>query len=161
MDYYLCPFVELFTEQAEKECRVITIFEHAVLPPDQYALSESYCLDPDCDCRRVMLNVLPRLGKRCLATISFGFDRDEEMAGPFLDPLNPQSEYAQTLLKLVEKLVLSDPAYVARLESHYRQVKEAVRNPSPAVQRVMRRHAMYGEDTPPRSRRTGRTRRRK
>ena len=28
-------------------------------------------------------------GRGYLAAISFGFDRDEEMSGPFLDPLNP------------------------------------------------------------------------
>ena len=88
---YLIPFVQLFPEQAMAETRTITTQGHPVLPDDEYALVESYCTDPACDCRRVMLNVLPRRqGKRgFLAAISFGFDRDEEMAGPFLDPLNP------------------------------------------------------------------------
>jgi hypothetical protein len=73
-----------------------------------------------------MLNVFnPVVSKEFLASISFGFDREGEDAGPFLDPLNPQSKYANALLPLVEA-VLSDPAYIARLESHYRQVKEAL-----------------------------------
>jgi hypothetical protein len=33
-----------------------------------------------------------------------------------LDVMNPQSEYAETLLQLVTDLVLSDPWYVERLE---------------------------------------------
>ena len=77
------------------ETRTITIIRgKGDLPEGTYGLVESFCPDPGCDCRRVMLNVvgkeLPERGY--LATISYGFDRDEEMAGPFLDPLNPQSE---------------------------------------------------------------------
>jgi hypothetical protein len=137
--YYICPFHELFPEQAWKEYRTMELQKHKVLPSDGYALIESYCIDPDCDCRRVMLNVISRDGRKHVATISFGFDRDDEAAGPYLDPLNPQSEHAQALLKLIEKVVLADPDYVARLESHYHQVKEAVSNPTPAVRHVMRR----------------------
>ncbi len=91
-----------------------------------YALTEFYCVDPQCDCRRVMLSVFnPVVSKGFLASISFGFDREGEDPGPYLDPLNPQSQYANALLSLVG-VVLSDPAYIARLESHYRQVKEAL-----------------------------------
>jgi len=93
---YLIPFVQLFREQGEAETRVITTRNHDVLPDDEYALVEAYCPDPQCDCRRVMLSVLPRrqLAQGFLASISFGFDRDQELAGPFLDPVNPQSRYA-------------------------------------------------------------------
>ena len=60
------------------------------------------------------------------------------MAGPFLDPLNPQSTYADTLLRLVEE-ILEDPAYVTRLEAHYYQVKGAMADPShPARQSLVR-----------------------
>jgi len=141
MGYYLCPFHELFPEQAMDECRVLHTSSHPGLPADSYALIESYCIDPDCDCRRVMLNVLSRSGSGFLAAISFGFDRDDEWAGPFLDPLNPRSEYADALLEVVTEVALSDPDYVTRLESHYRQVKEAVANPTSVVRRVMQRHA--------------------
>ena len=145
-EYYLCPFHELFPEQAWKEYRVMDLFKHEVIPPDGYALIESYCIDPDCDCRRVMLNVLSRQGRQHVATISFGFDRDDEVAGPYLDSLNPQSEYAEALLELVEELILSDPDYVARLESHYQQVKRAVFFPAPDILRVMRRYALVDDD---------------
>ena len=47
------------------------------------------------------------------------------MAGPFLDPLNPQSELSEALLQLVTESVLSDERYVDRLEEHYHVVKRA------------------------------------
>lgn len=157
----LIPFVFLFPKQAEAETRTITTRGHPGLPDDEYALVESYCVDPQCDCRRVMLNVLGRQqGNRYLASISFGFDRDQELAGPFLDPLNPQSRYATVLLNMVERLVLTDPAYVARLESHYHQVKQAVADPTHPIHRISARLGVDGKGRPVRrSRRRGKRKR--
>lgn len=151
----LIPFVELFPEQAMAETRTITMRGHALLPDDEYALVESYCPDPGCDCRRVMLNVLPRYHttRHFLAAISFGFDRDGEMAGPFLDPLNPQSRYARALLEIVQRMLETDAAYVARLESHYRQVKEAVADPSHPVHQTLEEFERRIEAQAKRSRR--------
>ena len=126
---YLTPFVTIFARQGEQETRVVTTSGYPGLPDDEYALVESYCIDPKCDCRRVMLNVAGRRqAKGYLTSVSFGFDRDEDLAGPLLDPLNPQSQYADTLFPLVVQ-ILADPAYVARLESHYRQIKRAAADP--------------------------------
>jgi hypothetical protein len=156
---YLIPFVHLFPDQAIAETRTMTTRNHPVLPDDEYALVEAYCADPQCDCRRVMLNVLARRqGKNCLASISFGFDRDEKMAGPFLDPLNPQSQYADVLLDLVT-MVLADPTYLARLESHYHQVKRAADDPTHPVYRMLTR-SRRGESRPVRRRKRSRRRRR-
>ena len=85
---------------------------------------------------------LPRSGRNALAFISFGFDREAEGAGPYLDPLNPQSTYAPAFLELARTVLLTDPAYIARLEAHYRQVKKAVARPTPAVREVMRRYRL-------------------
>jgi len=64
-----------------------------------------------------------------VATISFSWRPDDSMPGPFLDPINPQSKYAKQALDLLA-WVLQDQQYVARLERHYRMVKEAIKNPS-------------------------------
>ncbi len=136
---YLTPFASVFREQGQKETRVITTRGHPELPDDEYALIEAYCTDPKCNCRRVMLNVAGRRqGQRYLASVSFRFDRDAEMAGPFLDPLNPRGQYANALFPLVAH-VLADPAYVARLESHYHQFKRAAADPQdPAYETIHR-----------------------
>jgi len=123
---YLVPFYTLFPELAWAETRSITLQRHPILPDDEYSVIEAYCTDPKCNCRRVMLNVIGlRQGNEYLAAISFGFDRRKPDAGPFLDPMNPQSKYAPALLRLVATEILSDPAYVARLERHYRKSKGA------------------------------------
>jgi hypothetical protein len=157
----LIPFVRVFPQQGTAETRVLTIFGHATLPTDEYGLLESYCPDPACNCRRVMLNVVGRNQRAILATISFAFDRDDEWAGPFLDPLNPQSAYAEDLFALVAQL-LTDPAYVARLESHYYQLKGAAADPKhPAQQMLARRSTSPERPSPRRSKRSNRSRNRK
>jgi hypothetical protein len=137
---YLTRFVDIFREQGLAETRSFTTRGYPGLPDDEYALFESYCTDPECDCRRVMLNVIRRRQTRqaYLASISFGFDRDGEMAGPFVDPLNKQSEHAEALLSVVGEEILADQAYVARLESHYQQVKRAAANPKDPAQKRIR-----------------------
>jgi hypothetical protein len=128
---------------------VLIVRGHPVLPDDEYGLTEAYCVEPGCDCRRVMLNVVSRRQMAFLASISYGFDRDEEWAGPFLDPLNPQSQYAGVLLDLVTEM-LANPDYVARLESHYYAVKDAVADPNHPAQRVLAQLEAEDRRRPPR-----------
>lgn len=123
---YVVPFHKYFPDMAQAECRAATVVNRGDLPNDEYGLLESYCDDPACDCRRVMLNVASRKQNKILATVSFGFDPNDPLRGPFLDPLNRQSEHALALLKLVETM-LQDGQYVARLERHYGLVKNAAR----------------------------------
>lgn len=54
----LVPFTRLFTAQGTAETRVLKIRGHPALPDDDYALMESYCVDPVCNCRRVMLCII-------------------------------------------------------------------------------------------------------
>ena len=127
----MLPFIELFPQQGQNECRTAFVSSHDELPPDEYAFLELYCADMECDCRRVMINVIGRSQKH-LATLSYGFDELDEMAGPFLDPLNTQSQYSKVLLDLF-KWILQDQTYRSRLENHYQQFKAALRQRSETV----------------------------
>ena len=138
---YLVPFVQVEPDLAEKEMRTATLFApRDGIPAGTYGLVESYCPDPDCDCRRVMINVVEQQDPtRYLAAIGYGFDRDAEHAGPILDPLNEQCPYAGALMRLVEDVALCAPGYVARLERHYERVREAAVDPGhPAYERLRR-----------------------
>lgn len=129
----LISFGVLFPKIADDECRSILVRGHPRVPDDDYAFLESYCVDAQCDCRRVMLNVFSRRADRIVATISYGFDREEEDAGPYLDPLNPQGKDAKRLLRLAQETVLPDAEYIARLERHYHLVKAALNDPEHPV----------------------------
>lgn len=126
-------FVEHFSKLAEDETRYINLLEGGpgdTLPAGSYALVEAYCTEPSCDCRRVLLNVIER-DRGHVATISFGFDRDRPEAGPYLDPLNPQSPYAAELMELITDMTLHDPNYLARLERHYALMRNKQVGPKP------------------------------
>ena len=128
----LVPFAQFFPELAFDECRFIYFVPDGATggiedADECLALIEHYCPDPKCDCRRVMLQVISQRLQQPLCSINYAFDRDDPMAGPFVDPLNPAVTDADDVLQLVESKVLSDPDYVARLERHYYLLKEAVR----------------------------------
>jgi hypothetical protein len=119
-------FYHHFPKLADEETRFVNIIGQAPagsIPAGSYALVEAYCTDPNCDCRRVLLNVVER-DHGHVATISYGFDRDGPEPGPFLDPLNTQSPYAEELMEMIAKMTLHDPIYLARLERHYALMKE-------------------------------------
>ncbi len=144
---HLIPLYAVDAELAVRETRVIYILtERDGLPPGNYGLLEFYCPDPTCDCRRVILNVAEeKQPDRFLAAISYAFDPDDEMPGPFLDPMIIQGEHADELLRLVEGIVLSDSLYTARLERHYELVKQAASDPQhpayPRLQQVLTKDA--------------------
>jgi len=139
--YTLCPFHELFPDEAMDEVRVFRVSGYGTVPDGEYALIEFYCVDPDCHCRRVLLNVISKEAQGVVAAISFGFDPEGPAPGPFLDPINPKASYADEILVLVAG-ILSDEAYAARLERHYRQVRQAIARPTRAVREVIRRHRL-------------------
>ena len=133
MVMYLTPFHSLFPDLAAREVRTATVMNNPDLPQDSYAFMELYCFELDCDCRRVLLNVISKQGNKHVATISHAFDEPDDdayvPAQTFLDPMNPQSRYAEALLELFVDVVLTDSRYRARLERHYHMVKEAVADP--------------------------------
>jgi hypothetical protein len=131
---YLEPFSKFFPEVADKETRSVHIGEGPGIPAGEYVFVEAYCTDPACDCERVMLTVVERKGGH-VATISYGFNPAKTRAwlrepNPFLDPLNPQSPYAEEILSLFQEVAL-DAEYDERLRRHYRMVKEAVKAGAP------------------------------
>ncbi|HLC84278.1 MAG TPA: hypothetical protein VJH22_00615 [Candidatus Nanoarchaeia archaeon] len=125
------PFYNKCPEIAEKETRCIVVMnDEEGLPRGGYHLLESYCNRPNCDCRRVFINVLHK--DKILATIGYGWERVEfyeqwlgkkdlarDMKGPILELTGQHTEYSQALLKLFEKVILSDGQFITRLKTHY------------------------------------------
>jgi hypothetical protein len=120
-------FYHRFPEIAEQETRTLNVLGNGArlpLPENEYGFTESYCNEKGCDCRRVMIRVVTPDCTESLATINMGFDSDQPLAGPFLDPLSPQSPYADTLMQYFLAEINNDHAYLARLQRHYVMFKE-------------------------------------
>ena len=135
----MIPFYSEFPDLAVKETRSITVGGRGDLPDGEYGFIELYCDEADCDCRRVIIDVVsPATGPKIWATINYGWEdlefyekwlHSKEDAvgckGSSLDPLNPQTEYASTFLRLFN-WILEDQAYVERLKRHYYLFKGAI-----------------------------------
>jgi len=115
---------------AKNEARVIHAPDHKRLPRGAYVFREFYCNEPNCDCRRVLLQVYWVEGKRVVASINYAFepakppfDDEPQM---FLDPINPQSDASGALFGMFEEMIASDHAYRDRLLRHYEMWKRVV-----------------------------------
>ena len=67
-------FHELFPEEAERECRTVRPINDESLPEHQFIFTEAYCFASNCDCRRVMVNVIDADTHQHVATLNYGFD---------------------------------------------------------------------------------------
>ena len=124
----MSDFFRTFPKLAESELRNFTIGPGtgSELPAGRYGFIEAYCDKKGCDCRRVVIAVFSEQAQDLVAHINLGFDSEDEMAGPFLNPLDPQGPHAEELLAFFTDMINRDPAYLARLQRHYVQFKERI-----------------------------------
>ena len=128
------PFYVRFPDIAEKETRCIIIPPGKKLPAGEYFLTESYCNDNKCDCRRVFINIVYK--NRIVATIGYGWEATdfyekwlgeeslaEDMKGPILELGGQQTEHSAELLKLFKEVMLNDAVFIERLKRHYEMFK--------------------------------------
>ena len=141
----MAPLYTRFRDLAFREMRSAAIQGWEDLPDGSYGFLELYCDDKQCDCRRVLIQVIAPHGPvHAWATINYGWESEafyyqrsgnaelaKECTKASLDPLNPQSEYAPALLRLFETVV-QDRAYVQRLQRHYALFKG--QSPSAVIQ---------------------------
>jgi hypothetical protein len=156
MPYVL--FHDHFPEIADRETRMITVFEGSSLnlPEGHYCLFEMYCNEPGCDCRRVFLSVVSSFRKDVEAVVAYGWETAEfyikwigdnnpvdirALQGPVLNIGSPQSDLAPAILDMVENLVLQNEVYVQRLKNHYKMFRDKIdRKGSRALRRKRTRH---------------------
>jgi hypothetical protein len=147
-------FMERFPELGARETRSATVTQRPDLPDGEYGFLESYCDEPGCDCRRVIIIVLrPETGRsKIWATIGYGWESADfyrkwslagsdpiEMKGPGLDPLNAQTEYSPALLDLF-RFLLESTEYVERIKRHYRMFRDSVEKGALENKRIENQH---------------------
>jgi hypothetical protein len=135
----MSPFIDQFPDVAGREMLVLHVQQPGLpLPPGEYGFFELFCIDPDCDCRRTILQVRsPQFPGRILATINYGWESEafynkrmpwdenagREITSASLDPLNPQSELADALLDGFREYVRRDSFFPQQLKRHYKLFK--------------------------------------
>lgn len=139
----MMAFDPVFPEIANREHFKFTLENNSKLPDGTYTFRELYCNRPDCDCRRVLLHVFRGKSKQHMASISYAFDRHGDPSGQlYLDPLNPQSEYAPILLKMFKNKIKNKPKYKKLLIRHYKLFREAVEDTT---------HPLHEKTDPPKT----------
>ena len=154
------PFQDHFPELAKKETRVITIGSGYTgkLPYDSYALMELYCIDPKCDCRRVMFSVASAQTMNNVAVVNFGWESRkfyekwlgtnavttiDELKGPSLNTASYQFPYAYELLNFIRDVVLKDKDYVNRLKRHYDLFKQKIKSEGTSIEQNLNEFKVF------------------
>ena len=130
------PFYNKFPKVAEKETRCVIIPKGRPLPAGEYYMSESFCDDKKCDCRRVFINVI--YNDNILATIGYGWEDlkfyekwmgDKELAkdvkGPILEIGGVSTKYSQEIFTLFKTFMMQDKIFIDRLKEHYEMFKKS------------------------------------
>ena len=103
---------------------------------------ELYCPDPDCDCQKVLIQFFEVINQepRAHASLSYGWEsipfyqkwggmtKKEalEMKEGYLEPFNPQLQYAPELLEAFRSRIKEDPQFLKKLKLHYTMVKDKI-----------------------------------
>jgi preprotein translocase subunit SecA len=130
----MVAFHTLFPDVAETEGRAVTPFEDKDLPSQTFLFLEAFCAVPNCDCRRVILNVIDAGSSEHVTTINYAFEPpespDDDLGQMFLDLLNPQSQFSGAFLDLFKGMIASDRDYHRRLVRHYTMWKTVIDDPT-------------------------------
>lgn len=130
-------FVRL-PEIASKETFVVQILNHPAIPEGIYSFPEMYCNEPDCDCRRALIQVWDnRKPGHSLALIGYGWEPPafyrkwfhgeegwEELVGAELAVGTSQGRHAEDFLAIFRQL-LTHPDNAERIRRHYAQFRAA------------------------------------
>jgi len=136
------PFFKLFPENIEMKSRTIILIQDTFgLPKGRYSLVENYCAGKECDCRKVMINVVTADSKpTILGTVGFGWEKaeyyiewlnndglGEEMVGAYVEAGGIQTGLEKECLDLVENS-LRDSKFVNLLKRRYKIFKEKIKS---------------------------------
>lgn len=135
--YFIPFFFQEDNGEPGKLRQIMVLQDGFDLPRDTYVFVENFCIDRNCDCRKVMVNAISKSNEKILGTFTYGWEKlgyytkwlygDKELAiqlkGPALEPGGIQSEYAKILLGKFTELV-EDAGYRERLKKHYNLFKK-------------------------------------
>ena len=129
MDY----FHEFFPQEAQQETAVYFASTDSSLAGGYYAFLESYCSNPECDCREVVILIEPQRGDdllnfdrfaRPIAVINYAWEKPLSKSNPGLHSDTPKSSRATVALNVFRGYVETHAGYQKKLRQHYAMMKE-------------------------------------
>lgn len=128
MDY----FHEFFPDKAQQETVVYYAANESSLLEGYYAFLESYCSNPDCDCKEALIQIEPQSCRNPLdfersaipvAVLKYAWEKPFSKKNPIILPEAPESSWAPIALKLFQEYVKTNPDYLIKLSEHYSMMK--------------------------------------
>lgn len=128
-------FHEFFREQAQREIIICHVPPGAVLPKGHYAFIESYCSNPGCDCKEVLIEIIAApdnqrarldfaLSAVPLAVLKYAWKEPFSEQNPALESAAAEPRWPEAALKLFQDAVQTHPDYVMRFDEHYSLMKK-------------------------------------
>ena len=93
--------------------------------PGAYLFVETYCIEKDCDCRQVILQVINKK-QRTVAVIDFSLDIDSPFNRPYLNGSVKQSPAAADFLELFVEILVDTPDWYRGMCQCYRAVRKKI-----------------------------------
>ena len=120
------------------QVRTVSIKQSPQLPDGEYSFIDTYCADPECDCRKTMIQVM--LNGKLVSVINYGWEsahfyeswmgssaKDNPMPsmhGASIDITSPDLVSRDGMLGLFNALL--NDIWVAKFKRHYDDVKSAM-----------------------------------
>ena len=117
------------------QVRTVSIKRSPHLPDGEYSFIDMYCTDPECDCRKTMIQVMHN--KKLVSIINFGWEsatfyerwmgsgeKDNSMPkmhGASIDITSPDLVSREGILGLFNALL--NDIWIAKFKHHYNEVK--------------------------------------
>lgn len=121
------------------QIRSVRIEQSPHIPDGEYGFVDTYCIDPECDCRKTMIQVIHE--DKLVSIINYGWESKsfydkwmgEEitephaaMSGASVDISSPNLVEENAIIALFNTLL--NEKWIEKFKTHYRQVKIAVSN---------------------------------
>jgi hypothetical protein len=133
MDY----FHEFYPDEARQETVIYYASKESFLPEGYYAFLESYCSNPECDCKEVLIQIEPQSSPdplyfersaRPTAVLKYTWEELFSKKNPVIHQEAPKSPLALIALKLFREYVETHSSYLMNLSKHYSMMKKIDQN---------------------------------
>lgn len=120
------------------QVRTVSIMRSPHLPDREYSFLDMYCIDPECDCRKTMIQVMHN--EKLVSVINYGWEsatfyerwmgsnaKDNlipRMHGASVDITSPDLDRRDSILTLFNALL--NDLWIAKFKHHYDEVKAAI-----------------------------------
>ncbi len=125
-------FFDEFPDLMSTEVRYLKFLDSptdssSLIPKGRYEFFEFFCSNVNCDCKRVIINVMSYELNKSWVIIHYKWGTWGRKPEFQLDPENIDDPLSNEFLEFFKEMIRRDRRYAARIEKHYLQFKKRMR----------------------------------